>query len=41
MDAEALEPGGTTLVVTFATGNQLRPPGGQEQRRFLHFVFAE
>ena len=34
MDAEALEPGGTTLVVTFATGNQLRPPGGQEQRRF-------
>ena len=28
MDAEALEPGGTTLVVTFATGSQLRPPGG-------------
>ena len=32
MDAEALEPGGTTLVDAFATGSQPRPPGGEEQR---------
>jgi hypothetical protein len=32
MGAEALEPGGTTLVDAFATGSQLRPPGGEEQR---------
>ena len=30
MDAEALEPGGSTIVETFATGRQLRRPGGRD-----------
>ena len=39
VNAQALTPGGTTLVVTTASDNQQRPPGRPEERLATRVMF--